>query len=137
LILQTNKKTDYDEERLPFFLLEATVNRDWRETSFFENLVKLDGVLNALHKDNDLVEHEGIEQVSEFSDLLIVFQLHVELLKPVQSQFTFVIDEDLELVLHELSANVLDIGSHCCWKHHHLLWVGCAHEDWLYITAHV
>ncbi len=70
--------------------------------------------MNALHKDNDLVEHEGIEQVSEFSDLLIVFQLHVELLKPVQSQFTFVIDEDLELVLHELSANVLDIGSHCC-----------------------
>lgn len=78
------------------------------EVLLSQDLIKLDCVLNLSHEDDNLVEHERIQQVSQSSDLLIVLQFHVVLLQTMESKLAFVVDEDLELVLHELSANVLD-----------------------------
>jgi hypothetical protein len=93
-------------------LREVSVDGDGGEAILSEDFVKLNGVLDALHEDNDLVEHERVEEVSQFPDFLVVLQLHVKLLQSVQGQFTLIVNEDLKLVLHEFPANGFDFGGH-------------------------
>ena len=93
---------------LPLLLWQVSVDCNRWEVLLSQDLIKLDCVLNLSHEDDNLVEHERIQQVCQSSDLLIVLQFHVVLLQTMESKLAFVVDEDLELVLHELSANVLD-----------------------------
>lgn len=97
---------------LPFLLLELSVNRNGWEIFLSQDLIQLNSILNLSHKDNDLIEHERVQEVSESSDLLVVLQLHVVLLKSVKSKFALVVNENLELILHESSTDVFDLTSH-------------------------
>lgn len=113
------------------------MNWDGWEVILSEDLIKLDGKCNTLDENDNLVEHKWIKEVSEFTDLLVVLKLQVVLLQTVKSKFTLVINKDFKLILHEFSANVLDILWHSCWEHHNLLLVRSSLEDLLNIRSHV
>lgn len=85
------------------------MDRDGGEVVLFEDFIKLDSKLDTLHKDDHLVEHEGVEQVGELSDFLVFLQFDIVLLESVQGELALVVNEDLEWVLHELPADLLDV----------------------------
>jgi len=91
------------------WLGKVSMDRDGGEVVLFEDFIKFDCKLDALHEDDDLVEHEGIEQVGELPDFLVFLQLDVVLLESVQGELALVINEDFEGVLHELPADLLDV----------------------------
>lgn len=97
---------------VPIFLEKISMNGDGWEAVFSEYLIKFNGVLNALDENNDLIEHKGIKQVSQLSDLLVFLELNIELFKSMESELAFAVNKDLILILHEFSADVLDISRH-------------------------
>ena len=107
------------------------------KTLLLQQLVKFNRVFDLLHKYNNLVEHEGIEEVSEFPDLLVVINLHIELLESVKGELSLVVNEDFELVLHKFSADLFDVGRHGRGEHHDLLLVRGVLEDILDVSSHV
>jgi len=121
----------------PFFLGKVSVDRDGWEAFLSEDFVQFHGILDRLHEHDHLVEHQGVQQVSQLADLLVFLQLHIELLQPMQSQLSFIVYEDFKLVLHELSADSLHIGRHGGGEHHHLLLMGSVLEDLLDVSSHV
>ena len=68
------------------------------EVALLQQLVELDGALDRLDEDHHLVELERVEQLVELAVLLVLSQLDVVLLQPVQSQLR-VVDVDLHRVL--------------------------------------
>lgn len=113
------------------------MDRDRREIVLSQNFIKFDCILNALDKDYNLIEHERVKQLSELSDLLIIFKLDIVLLESVKSQLALVIYEDFKLVLHKLSADVFHVVRHGCREHHDLLLVRCLLENLLNISSHI
>ncbi len=119
------------------FLREISMNADRGEVILLKNLIKLDCEEDALDEDDNLVEHKGVQQISQLSDFLVFFKFHVVLLESVKSQFTLVINENFERILHELSAYSFDLIWHGGRKHHDLLAVWGILENFLNITSHV
>jgi hypothetical protein len=93
--------------------------------------------INALHENDDLVELKFIEQIYQYLDLLILFNLGIVLLQTVKSHFALIIDEDLELITHELTAYVLHIIFHGGREHHNLLLGRGGLENGLNVTSHI
>jgi hypothetical protein len=55
----------------------------------------------------------------------------------MKGELSLVVDENLELVAHELAADVLDIIGHSGREHHNLFLRWGSSEDCLNITSHI
>jgi hypothetical protein len=80
---------------------------------------------------------QRVEQVNKFLDLFFFLDLDIVLLETVKSKLALVVDEDLERVLHELAADVLDVLRHGGREHHDLLLRGSGLEDCLDVASHI
>ena len=69
---------------------------DARETALSEQLVQFDRTADALDKNDDLVEVEGVEEVVELAVLLYLLQTKEVLLETVQGELRLVVDKDFE-----------------------------------------
>merc|ERR1711865_1091858 len=118
-------------------LLETRVDGEGWEAALHEQLVKCSGTLDRLHKNDDLVELQGIEQVVQLAVLLLFCELDVVLEETVQCQLGLLVHRDLVRILHELLAELPSLLRHRGAEHHHLLLLGCLHEDLLDILSHV
>jgi len=103
---------------------------------FVKDLSQFDGVGNGLYEDDNLIEIESVNKVSQFGVLLVFLQLDVILLETVEGQFALVFDEDFSGVSHEFSASHLDISRKSSGEHEDLLGVGGFLEDLLNVTSH-
>ena len=61
-------------------LLHRPVDGHRREVALLQQLVELDGALDGLDEDDDLVELQRVEQLVELAVLRILVELHVVLL---------------------------------------------------------
>lgn len=93
--------------------------------------------VDTLHEYYDLIEVKRVEQIDQLLDLLILLYLDIVLLQAVKGKLALVVNEDLELVAHELAADVLHIWAHSCREHHHLLLGRGGLEDGLHVTSHI
>jgi hypothetical protein len=116
---------------------EVTVHGLGRKGLLVEDLSQLDGVRHSLDEDDNLVEVEGVDEVSQLSVLLVLIKLNVILLETMESEFALVLDKDLSRVTHELLASGLDVAGKGGSEHHDLLVVRSLLEDVLDITSHV
>ena len=92
--------------------------------------------LYTVNKDDNLIEVEGVQQIVEFSVLLLFCEFGVVLLKTVEGQFGFIVDVDFDRVLCEFAADRSDFLAQSGGKHHDLLLVGCGTEDGLDVLSH-
>ena len=86
---------------------------DAGKVALAKELVQLSGSECALHKDDDLVELEVVEQVIQLPVLLTLAQLDVILLQAMKGELGLVIDVDLKRILHELLADRPDFLREC------------------------
>ena len=117
-------------------LLDARVDGHRGEVALLQQLVELDGALDRLDEDDNLVKLEHIKKVVELSVLFGFGKLDVVQLKAVESELGVIIDVDLHRILAELSADGSDFRAEGGAEHHHLLLMGRHSEDLLDITAH-
>jgi len=120
----------------PILLGKTTVNAHGGEILLNQKTIQLLASPRAVHKYDNLIEFQGIQEIIQLAVLLIFGELDVVLLQTVESQFT-VIDVDFNGISGKLLAhrpNFLAQGSR---EHHYLLFVGCRAEDGLNITTHV
>lgn len=66
------------------------------EVALVEDLVELRRPLDRVHEDDDLVELERVQQVHQLSVLLLLLELDVVLLQPVEGELGAIVDVDLE-----------------------------------------
>lgn len=118
-------------------MTDTRVDSDTGEVALPQKLVQLVGTESALDKDNDLVELQIVEKVTEFAVLLLFAQLDVILLKTMKCELSVVVDVHLERVTHELLADRPDFLRESGTEHHNLLLCWGGAEDFLNITAHV
>jgi hypothetical protein len=118
-------------------LLELPVDGNRGEVILAQDFIEVDSAVNALHEDDDLVELESVEEVSQLTNLLVLFQLDVILLETVKGELALVVNEDLKLVAHELPTYVLYFRSHGSGEHHDLFLSRSGLEDLLHITSHI
>jgi hypothetical protein len=102
-----------------------------------QHLVELDGVVDVLDEDDNLVELQLVDKVHELGDLVALLKGHVVLAETVEGQLGLVLDQDLSGVAHELAASHLDLGRESGREHHNLLGVRGLLEDVLDVGAHV
>ena len=93
-------------------LLQVTMNGDRGEVVLPEDGVKHLSTLYTLHENDHLVELQRVEEVDQLLDLLLLLDLQVVLLETMEGQLGLVVNEDLELVAHELATDVLHISGH-------------------------
>ena len=84
-----------------------------------------------------MVELQGVQELHQLPVLLCLSQTHVVLLQTMKSQLCVVINEDFDLVLHELATDRADFLVHGSGEHHYLLFTRSQLEDGLYICTHV
>jgi hypothetical protein len=98
------------EQDLPFGLGQTRVDADRREVAFLQQGVELSSTSDRLDKDTNLdvsytpqicskahlVELELVEEVVEFSVLLLLLELEEVLLKSVQGQLGLVVNVDFK-----------------------------------------
>jgi len=120
-----------------FLLVHGPVDVDGWEVLVFEELVQGDASLNGFDEDDDLVEFERVEEVEQFSVLLLFFELTVVLSETVEGELGVVVNVDLHWVGHELFAD----WSHFFWEgggeHHNLLLMWSRLENILNISSHI
>lgn len=119
------------------FLRQSRVDGDGREVTSAQQLVQLVGSLGGSDEDDDLVEFQRVQQVRQLSVLFLLLQLDVVLLQTMQGQLGFVVNVDLQWVLHELLTDGTDFLRQGGGKHHHLLLVRGVTEDVLDVSSHV
>ena len=85
--------TDLDDT--PLLLLHAGVDRDGREAVLRQQGGEGLAALDALDKDDDLVEVKRVKQAEELAVLLLVQEVDVVLLETVQGQLGLVVNVDL------------------------------------------
>lgn len=122
---------------LPLFLTDTRVHGNAGEVTFSQQFIEFGGTQSALDEDDDLVEFKAIQEVIQFPILLTLAQLDIVLLQPMQGQFGFVVDIDLEGVAHEFLANRSDFLRQGGAEHHDLLLGGGRPEDFLHIPSHI
>ena len=81
---------------LPLLLTNTRVDSDAWEVALAQEAIELGGADGALHKNNDLVVVQLIEDVVETTILLSLAELDVVLLKTMKRELGLVIDEDFE-----------------------------------------
>jgi len=113
------------------------MNGDRREVALPQQLVELGGTDSALDEDDDLVKLEIVKQLVQLAILLTLLERNVVLLQAMQSQFGVFVNIVLGRVLHELSADWLDVVRERSRKHHHLFLLGSRTEDLLDIPTHI
>jgi len=118
-------------------LTDSRVKCDTGEVAFTEQLVQLGRSKGALDEDDDLVELETVQQVVELPILLAFTQPNGVLLKTVEGELGFVVDEDLERISHELSANGSDLLGKSRAEHHDLFLGRSRAENLLHVTTHI
>ena len=87
----------------------VTVAEDGGELLLLEHFVQLLGVGFLFGEDHDLVELEVVKQLDQLLDLCSFLELHEVLLESVEDKLGVAVDEELELILHELPAVVLAV----------------------------
>lgn len=122
---------------LPLLLADTRVNSDRREVALSKEFVELGGTDGASNKDDDLIELEIIQQLVQLAVLLLLLQFNVVLLETVESELGVLVDIVLSGVLHELSADGLDLLREGGGEHHNLLLLGSSTENVLDIGTHV
>jgi len=122
---------------IPLLLADTRVHGDGGEVTLAQQLVELGGAESALHKDDDLVELQLVEQLVELAVLLALLEGDVVLLETVQRQLGVLVDVMLRRVLHELPADGLDLVRQSGGEHHDLLLLRRGPEDLLNIATHV
>jgi hypothetical protein len=80
----------------PVGLLHARVEAGAGEVALVEQLVEFHGAGHGGHKDNELVEFKGVQEVDQLPVFLFLLQLDIVLLEPVEGEHGTVIDIDLE-----------------------------------------
>jgi hypothetical protein len=118
-------------------LSEVTVHGFRRESLLVEDFSQLDCVRYSLDKDDDLVEVERINEVSQLGVLLVLIKLHVVLLQTMESEFALILDQYFSRVAHELLTSELDVARKGGSEHHNLLVVRSFLENVLDVTSHV
>jgi hypothetical protein len=113
------------------------VDRDGREVALTEQLVKLGCTHGALHEDDDLVELKLVKEFVELPVLLLLIELDVVLLEAMQRQLGILINVMLSRILHELSADRLNLLGQSGAEHHDLLLRRRDTEDFLNIASHI
>lgn len=108
-----------------------------REVALAQQLVQLSGTERRLDEDDDLIILELIEEVIELAILLSLSKLEVVLLQSMKCKLGFVINVDLERVLHELLADWACLLGKRGREHHDLFLSWCCTEDLLHIAAHI
>lgn len=103
-----------------FLLLERRVDADRIEELKLQHFSQLFGPFHAVDEDDDLVEGQGVEQLYEFIELLLLRQAEVELLQALKDQFAL-IDLDNHRIYHMLPAVFLFGLVQGRTEHHHLL----------------
>lgn len=118
-------------------LLQTGVDSNGWEVTSTQQLVQLNSSLGRSDEDDDLVELQGVQQVSQLLVLLGLLQFEVVLLQTVQGQLGLIVDVNLQWGLHELLTNRTDLLGQSGREHHHLLLVRGVSEDVLDISSHV
>ena len=90
------------------------MNTNGWESTCVENLVESFCSFNSVHKNDDLVELDCIQDVMKLSSLLFFSQFDCILFKAVKGKFLFFINEDFKWILEELSADWFDLVAHGC-----------------------
>jgi len=124
-------------ENLPLGLSQTGVDGDTGEVLLAKKLIQLDGAVNALHENDDLVELQAVKQLAENAVLVLLLDVGVELLQTVKSELGLIVDVDFQGVLHELFAGLLDLRRERGAEHHDLLLGRSGTEDLLDIVSHV
>lgn len=113
------------------------MNRNTGEVTLAQKLVQLVRTERALHKDDNLVELEAVQQFVELPVLLGLAQLNEVLLKTVEGKLSVIVHVDLKRVPHELLADRSDILRKRSAEHHNLLVGRGSTENLLDVAAHV
>lgn len=101
-------------------LAQLGVNADGVEHLVGQEVGEFDSSVDSVHENDDLVEGQIVQKMGEFLELLAFGEGAIVLDKAVENQLR-VINEDLNLVLHELFAIFLNLVGHRGAEHHHLL----------------
>lgn len=91
-------------------LLQTGMNKDGREVALGEELVQSLGALDGAHKDDNLVELEGIEQVNQLAVLLVLLEVDVELLETVEGQLLTSVDINLQGLFLSLKQDRFEVS---------------------------
>lgn len=110
---------------------------DGRDGLFIQVLAEEVGSFCFSDKDDDLVELQLIDQFEKSFDFFIFSDFQIILSKTMKSQFGFIVNKDLLLLLHELDTNLTYSLAHGGTEHHDLLVSGSLFEDVLHIASHV
>ena len=135
--LLARKLSEEKDRYIPLFLGHARMDGDRGEVALPKELVKLGGADGALHKDDDLVELQLVEELVESAVLLLLLELDEVLLQAVKGEFGVLVDVVLGRVLHELAADGLDLLGQGGREHHDLLLLRGSTEDLLNVATHV
>lgn len=120
-----------------FFLAHSAVNTDCWKAVFNQKFCQCSCSESRLNKYNNLVERKWVEQIGEFSVLLILFEFTKILLKPMKRQTSFVVDMNLKWSFHKLFTNLSHILFHGCAVHLNLLVVWSEFKNILNILSHI
>lgn len=131
------RATSVDTQNIPLLLADSRVDSDTGEVALSQELVQLIGTESALNEDNDLVELQVVEKITELAVLLLFAQLNVVLLETVKRELCVVVNVYLERVTHELLADRSDLLRKSGTEHHDLLLCRGGAENFLHVTAHV
>lgn len=94
------------------FLIHASATGNTWELLLLDDVVQLLSILVCFREDDHLVEVELVENINEFLNLLVLFQLDKVLLQTVEVQFGLTFDDEFEGLLHVKSADFLGLFSH-------------------------
>ena len=118
-------------------MANTRVHGDTGEIALAQQLVQLVGTKSALHKDDDLVELEVVQELVQLTVLLLLAELDIVLLQTVESELGIIVNVYLERVPHELLADGTDLLGKGGAEHHDLLVGRSRTENFLDVAAHV
>lgn len=116
---------------------DTRVHSSAGEAVSVEDLRQTVGSRGGLDENNHLVELEVVEQIAELSVLGLLVNVDKVLLQTVQSELSFVVNENLQRRGHELLADGSDLLRKSGGEHHDLLLSGSDSEDLLHVSSHI
>jgi hypothetical protein len=112
------------------------VDADRVEQFLPQQLGEFLGTVHSVHEDDHLVEGQGVQEMGQFLEFLVLVDIDVELGQAVEDEFTL-IDEDLTFLLQKLLAVFLHLFRHSSTEHHHLLVMRGLDKDVLNVSTHL
>ena len=113
------------------------MDADGGEVALHQQLVELLGARDRFHKDDHLVEVQGVQQVVQLAVFGGLVQHDVVLDQAVQGELGLVVHVDLHGVGHELLADGAHLGGQGGGKHHDLLVMRGGLEQGLHVRPHL